>query len=191
MLLYVALFATVFSKSSTDDTRKVSDAERLDGIAALGVAISDVALKFCNDAPPLCQLIEGSMMLSTGCDDIWDCLKDKSKDNTSSSLKKRICKPASALIDNLNDSGYAGGKGSNSSNAVKAADKNKGGFNNAAISEAGLKTNSKGKISQKSTDKLGEFFYDAYECKTKPGSSANDSHGKYGRRLAARTYILN
>merc|ERR1712096_467310 len=95
-----------------------------------------------------------------------------------------------AMIDQLNDTGYAtgkdtGGSKSGAKTAGKAAGKTKG------AGKLGLKTNSKGKVSQKSTDRLGNFFYKAYECKTKSGSSANDSNGKYDRRRLARTFVLN
>merc|ERR1711981_772545 len=147
-----------------------------------------------------------------GCDDIWDCIKDKSKDAVDSATKEAICRPASALIDNLKDTGYANGKNSpmekknrkqaakdgkkagtsakpaKGSELAKTAAKGGAVYNGLAAAEAGMKINGKGKVSQKSTDRLGDLFYKAYECKTASGSSANDSQGKYDRRRMARTY---
>jgi hypothetical protein len=192
LIVYAAVVATLFAKSSTDETRKASEEERAKGIAALSTAITKVAVEKCHDEGEPCKLVGSSMMLSKGCDDIWDCLEDNSKDNVGSDLKKAICRPAAALIDNLNDSGFVGGKVKKDKGSLTGlAQDNKAGFDQAAVADTGMKTNSKGKVSKKATDKLGKFFFKAYECQTKPGGSSASANGKYARRRMARTYILN
>merc|ERR1739848_609920 len=104
----------------------------------------------------------GLMSPTKGCTEkVLDCVRDKSKKNVPSDLKKEICKSAAAMVDKLKDGDYeeynggkkVGGDKKNHKEAKKAAE------------ELGKK--------------MGNWFYKAYECKAKSGSSANDSNGKY------------
>merc|ERR1711862_725528 len=152
------------------DTRTASAEQRKASMIAMQKAFGMVARSTCKGAAT-CHL-SLTKMSPVGCSSsVVDCVKDKSKKEVSSELKKKICKGGAAIVDDLKN----------------------GDFNEAWTGKKDLPkgVSKKGTDTKKGGKQLGDYLYKMYECKTNSGSSANDSNGKYGRRRVAQTYVLN